>query len=178
MTRAARWTGCLAAGLLLLLSGCTHGAAPGRPDAAGPAPDLKLVAFDSCAELLDGLRTAAKAAVGPYGFGGVMVAAERSGAGPIVTLDNGAPAAAPGALPPGDATPKFSGTNTHEVGVDEPDLVKTDGKRIVTVAGGVLRVVDAASRRLSGSLSLDLSGNKAMLGSGANLLLAGDRALV
>src|SRR5919206_170118 len=67
-------------------------------------------------------------------------------------------AAAPGAAAPADATPDFSGTNTHEVGVDEPDLVKTDGKRIVTVSGGVLRVVDAASWRLTGSLSLALPG--------------------
>ena len=29
----------------------------------------------------------------------------------------------------------YSGTNTHEAGVDEPDLVKTDGRRIVTVIG-------------------------------------------
>jgi hypothetical protein len=70
------------------------------------------------------------------------------------------------------ATPGYSGTNTHEAGVDEPDLVKTDGRRIVTVSRGTLRVVDAASRRVTGSLALDQDG------ADANLLLAGDHALV
>ena len=39
--------------------------------------------------------------------------------------------AAKGGSGPGVA-PRYSGTNTHEAGVDEPDLVKTDGRRIVT----------------------------------------------
>ena len=33
---------------------------------------------------------------------------------------------------PAGEQPSYSGTNTHEAGVDEPDLVKTDGRRIVT----------------------------------------------
>jgi uncharacterized secreted protein with C-terminal beta-propeller domain len=60
----------------------------------------------------------------------------------------------------------------HEQGVDEPDLVKTDGRRIVTVQGGTLRVVDAATRTQTGKLSLDAEGTQ------TNVLLAGDRALV
>src|SRR5205085_5691202 len=77
-------------------------------------------------------------------------------------------AAVPG---PDVAAPDHSGTNTHEAGVDEPDLVKTDGKRIVTMSGDILRVIDAASRRVTGTLALgDLAE--------ANLLLSGDHALV
>ena len=52
----------------------------------------------------------------------------------------------------------YSGTNTHEAGVDEPDLVKTDGRRIVTVSGGALRVVDAASRTTSSASSTSAGG--------------------
>ena len=72
-------------------------------------------------------------------------------------------------------TPAYSGTNDHEVGVDEPDLVKTDGRRIVTVTGGVLRVVDVATAKVTGELNIaDQSGGFAP----ANLLLDGDHALV
>jgi len=136
---------------------------------------LKLVAFDSCAELTDGLRTAAKAAVGPYGFGGGRYMLEDR---------NGAKAAqADGATVPRQAVPDaaggtYSGTNTHEVGVDEPDLVKTDGKRIVTVAGGVLRVVDAASHSVTGTLDIDTDGTVRKVYGMTDLLLAGDHALV
>ena len=52
------------------------------------------------------------------------------------------------------STPDHSTTNMHEAGVDEPDLVKTDGNRVITVSGGVLRVVDAATRKVTGSLRL------------------------
>jgi hypothetical protein len=78
--------------------------------------------------------------------------------------------AAPGEAPrqPG---PDHSTTNVHEAGVDEPDVVKTDGKRIVSVTDGVVRVVDVASRAQTAAIRLDG-------GSATQLLLAGDRALV
>ena len=56
--------------------------------------------------------------------------------------------------------------------MDEPDLVKTDGRRIVTVSRGVLWVVDAASRQLTGTLALESPAAP------TNLLLYGDKALV
>ncbi len=46
--------------------------------------------------------------------------------------------------PPRSRTPT---TNIHEAGVDEPDLVKTDGRRIFLVNQGALQVVDPATRR-------------------------------
>jgi hypothetical protein len=71
----------------------------------------------------------------------------------------------------------YSGTNTAVAGVDEPDLVKSDGRHIVTVIGGVLRVVDAQTQQVTGVLELSsvagLDGAAA-----ANLLLAGNHALV
>ena len=48
----------------------------------------------------------------------------------------------------------YSGTNTHEAGVDEPDVVKTDGRRIVTITQGVLQVVDPATKEVTGTLDL------------------------
>ncbi len=196
----------LAAGLALL-AGCTA-KSPSATflDPGVPAGALRLVAFDSCQQALDALRGAAKAAVGPYGFGGGggIVAfdagsgAERKAGPPDAAAPGaGVPGAAPGGAPGGGAAPGgapgqgatkddssgYSGTNTHEAGVDEPDLVKTDGRRIVTVTHGVLRVVDAHSRELTGELDLaDGAADGAVDGplryAPTNLLLAGDRALV
>lgn len=177
--RGALLVGCT---VLTLLAACT-----GDPVAAptGPRPvsagELRLVAFDSCADALAGLRAAAKAYVGPWGFrGGVIAFDNKGGAADARSAAEGAPAAAaPGMAGPGAGGPgkSYSGTNTHEAGVDEPDLVKTDGRRIVTVTGGTLRVIDPASRRVTGTLKLHRDAN-VYPWSEASLLLHGDRALV
>ncbi|MDP9798562.1 putative secreted protein with C-terminal beta-propeller domain [Catenuloplanes nepalensis] len=153
---------------LLALTACTS-----SPDdiqhtpPVPPAEGLRLVSYDSCPGLYDTLRASAAARVGPFGFPDDEVslpAADVAREGAAMVPDAGA------------APDAFSGTNTHERGVDEPDLIKTDGRRIVTVAvrGGVpvLRVIDAASRAQTGELALtDAYG-------ASELLLAGDRALV
>ena len=59
--------------------------------------------------------------------------------------DAAAGKANPGSAESGDAS-THSGTNNHEAGVDEADLVKTDGKRLVSVVDGVLRVVDVSQQ--------------------------------
>ena len=143
---------------------------------AAPGGSLALAAFTSCGDALQGLRQAAQASVGPYGLPGDQQS--------VVALDGSAPMRAPAAPGPmaaaqgstaRDATPGYSATNDHEVGVDEPDLVKTDGRRIVTVTGGVLRVVDVSTGTVTGKLNLaDRSGGL----STGNLLLDGDHALV
>ncbi|HEY3716547.1 MAG TPA: beta-propeller domain-containing protein [Jatrophihabitantaceae bacterium] len=86
------------------------------------------------------------------------------------------PAAAPGIQGGAASTPQHSTTNVHEAGVDEPDVVKTDGRRVVTVSRGVLRVLDTATRRIIGSVRL-LDAQQGWAPS-ANLLVQGDRALV
>ncbi|MFI2712260.1 beta-propeller domain-containing protein [Micromonospora sp. NPDC018662] len=157
----------------LTLAGCTAAppAAPPPRDRGGPAGGLRLVAFDSCDAALRQFRAAARATVGPWGVGPdgdavPFAAAERAGA-PAAPKDA---ASAP--------TAGFSGTTVHEAGVDEPDLVKTDGRRIVTVARGVLSVVDPASRRLTGRLAIDPTVGERFAGGDTSLLLHGDRALV
>jgi len=152
----------------LPLAGCT--ASPPAPKAQPTSTPgaLRLVAFDSCEHLLTGLRKAAVDAVGPWGFPGdgrmfgrpeVLPGDARSAMGSVADK-----APVPG--------PAFSGTNNHEADADEPDLVKTDGRRIVTVQGGVLRVVDAATHKQTGKIDLQVRGAE------ANLLLSGDHALV
>jgi hypothetical protein len=156
---------------LALLSGCT-GSRPPQPHRHPAVPALKLVAFDNCADLLSGLRAAARESVGPYGFPGDH-SLEGLAAGDT-RADSAAKSGAVAAQPAAGAgqAPAYSGTNTHEAGADEPDLVKTDGRRIVTVSRGTLRVVDAASRTVTGTLPLDQESYD------ADLLLAGDHALI
>jgi hypothetical protein len=169
---------------LAALAGCTATATdPGR-GGGPPAPgSFRLVAFDSCDEAITGLRTAAKAVASPYGFGDGVYWAEDSRGGiagaeapPVPTQQRGSA----GEKSMGDSAvaPDYSGTNTHEVGVDEPDLVKTDGRRIVTLSGGVLRVVDPASRAITGFVDLTDGGDPESRMVGGDILLSGDHALV
>ncbi|HEX2773879.1 MAG TPA: beta-propeller domain-containing protein, partial [Micromonosporaceae bacterium] len=162
---------------LLVLPGCT--ADSGRPPAPRPpgagAPAFRLVAFDSCADALAGLKAAAKGAVGPWGLGvGAMRAFAAAEGGPV--SDRAAVQLGPAVGRRAEA-PAFSGTNSHESAVDEPDLVKTDGRRIVTVSRGVLRVVDPASRRVTGQVELAAPDSPARYAE-MSLLMHGDRALV
>ncbi|MGV9805352.1 beta-propeller domain-containing protein [Micromonospora chersina] len=162
---------------LSLISGCTAEAVPTpRRDGGVPAGGFRLVAFDSCGQAMRQLKTAAKAYVGPWGFGPggdfrTFGRAEQAGAPAAAKQAD----AAPGANAAEAGTPGHSGTNTHEAGVDEPDLVKTDGKRIVSVTRGKLYVIDPATRRLTGELELAPGADGWTDGS---LLLQGDRALV
>jgi hypothetical protein len=117
------------------------------------------MSFHGCGDELAALRRAAEASVGPFGLPGVAGSAEGTAypAGRAAGAPTAAGADAPASAAPA-AAPAYSGTNDYQAGVDEPDLVKTDGRRIVTVAGGVLQVIDAASRTVTGRLDLDAVG--------------------
>jgi hypothetical protein len=135
-----------------------------------------LRAFASCAQLLDYARTNATKAVGT-GWAPSPMAIEGPRPGRVPTQKSGAQAmpvasqdsAAAGA----GAGDTFSTTNVQEAGVDEPDVVKTDGSVIYAVANGVLHAVDVKSGtpKLLAALKLDD-------GYGHELLLHGDRLLV
>ncbi|NJP30504.1 beta-propeller domain-containing protein [Micromonospora thermarum] len=166
----------VAAGTLLaltLLAGSTvlpAAPTPGPGSApTGPGAPLRLVSFDSCADALADLRAAAAPHVGPWGFAGDGTAWPGRR-----TLDMPMTAA----MAERASAPAYSTTNVQERGVDEPDLVKTDGRRIVTVTGGVLRVVDPATRRVTGRLDLAGDGAADLRWAQHDLLLHGDRALV
>ena len=166
MRTSIRTAGVLAALLAMGATGATA-CAGGRttPDSPPSPADLtgkvRLVAYAGCDELTEGLRQAAARNVTPWGFEESLLFMARS------DVAAGREAAS-GQQP-------HSTTNTHEAGVDEPDLVKTDGEWVVTVAGGVLRVVDTRSRKITATLRLvpeDQSWAQ------ADLLVHGDRALV
>jgi uncharacterized secreted protein with C-terminal beta-propeller domain len=113
----------------------------------------RLVAFSSCGQLLGYAKSQAGRFVGPWGL---------AGRNAVVLEAMPAPATAAAAGAARDsATPEkgvdYSGTNVQEAGVDEPDLVKTDGKTLFAVANGSLESVDVrtAKPRLLDTLALD-----------------------
>ncbi|ASR34641.1 hypothetical protein BAY61_06190 [Prauserella marina] len=165
------------------LSGCTGWTGPEQVrEPAGPGGgEARLVAFDSCETALRELRSAAGASpvepLPPAERGGVSgnegnPEAETGDAKVVPARPQSSPGVAEGeARSPDSAPEEHSGTNNHEAGVEEPDLAYTDGSRIVTVAGGVLRVVDVDTRTVTSTV--EVPG-----GAASNLLVDGDRALV
>ena len=132
-----------------------------------------LVQFDQCDAFLDYVIEHALALVGPYGlqgggfgfpqpfFGDVIL----EGVFGDVILEGAvtAPVAAAsfdGAESSVASAPRagvdFSGTNVQELGVDEPDIVKTDGNRIVVLAQQTVFVIDVSGDdpKLLGKISL------------------------
>ena len=161
------------------------------PDGEGAVIDLGpedvvltagLVRFDDCDALLDHLHAEYSARVGPWGFdqGGWFGPVWRGGSPDIPEMamaDEAVNAvAAPAVTPEIAAGPPvegvdFSGTNVQEEGVDEADIVKTDGRRIFTVSSGRLVVVDAASRSPVGSVTVAEGWGRELFIDGDSLLL-------
>lgn len=169
-------------------------ACSGDDDPAGPAgpavatPDLQLVSslqpVDSCDDLRSWVADELAPRVGAYGFsdGGPIIfeegvsvddGAELSADADAGVTAGAAPTAAPDAARAEEApTGDYSDTNVQVEGVDEPDVVKTDGERILAVADGKLHLVSAADATVVASVDLP----DGMVD--AEMLVAGDRVLV
>ena len=183
--------------VLAVAGGCS-GKTVGRDPYATPPRDRdplridtelisSLQTFEACDDLLAYLRTEGARTVGPYGFGGgggrlaltddVAVATRQEATTTPAPASGGAEREASGGPAPDEplAGTDYSSTNVQEEGVDEPDLVKTDGRRLVTLAGGQLRVVDLTGPQPRIAASLRLGDQPYLEG---QLLLAGDRVLV
>jgi len=124
----------LFAGLLpLALAGCPWDQTPGEKPG-----NAKLVAFESQADLLNYFkeqarqRTRAQRSFGPFGFGAIGMPAAAEG-----DADTG------GADAASDDGQSFSTTNIQEVGVDESDVIKSDGTYFYVADGDTLRIVQA-----------------------------------
>ena len=173
----------------LVLVGCTAGSTPGTggPNVPGmAAAAVQLVSFDSCEQALSELQAAAEPHVSPYGvspgwdlFAGFDGAVEVEPDTGMDVLADGpgedmaaAPEAAAERLAADDPAGALdhSTTNVHEAGVDEPDLVKTDGRRLISIQHERLRVVDLERQEVTGTLEIP--------GAAEQLLLSGDRLLV
>jgi uncharacterized secreted protein with C-terminal beta-propeller domain len=139
-------------------------AAPAQAARAG-----RLVAFRSCPDLVDYAKTNASRFVGPYGLGSPIALRSSApgavnAAAPTAKADNAAP----------QEGVDYSGTNVQETGVDEPDLLKTNGNTLFTVSGNQLESVDVTGKppRLLDTLKLSngWSTNDLLL-SGTHLLV-------
>jgi hypothetical protein len=169
--------------LALIAGACTtDGTAARGPDGqrtgtAVSLPDgLELVgalrSFDACDDLLAYVKERAFEEVSPWGYGGSRgwfadgeETAEDAGdeVAADADTDGGAPVAGE----------DFSGTNVQEAGVDEPDIVKTDGRTMYVVSGGVLEVLDVTGDEPRSLATLRLGESW-----DAQLMLHEDRLLV
>jgi uncharacterized secreted protein with C-terminal beta-propeller domain len=156
-------------GAVLLMSSCVSGGGLSLPGPVAFIPG-SLQPFSSCDDFLDYVKGHALERVMPWGLPGgpwafpfeESLGAADAAAGPV---QGTVPAPVPGTT--------YSETNVQTAGVDEPDIVKTDGERILALAQGKLFFVDlsGSAPRLRGSLSLRdvwvrdmvLLGNRALL---------------
>ncbi|MDX6646013.1 MAG: hypothetical protein QOK40_1740 [Miltoncostaeaceae bacterium] len=185
----------IARALTLAAAGAVATTLAVQPSAAAPAAGVaakaRLASFDSCVDLLTTVKARVLPLVGPYGVSGytglaVPPASVRGGPADVLmpSLAPAPPAApAPATAPataPGTATEPapqegvdYSGTNVQEAGVDEPDIIKTDGRRVFAIANGKVQAltVTGGVPRLVGTLALpDVAPSE--------LLLSGDRLVV
>ena len=141
----------LAAAVVVLVTTFSATPPPARHDsvphiatpALRPAAQI-LTPFRSCADLLEGLRAHTAAHVSAYGLPGVGYGFPshaydevRQGYSTNAGLNSAAGAPVDAAKA---AEAQTSTTNVQEAGVDEPDIVKTQDNRVVTVTDGMLRV--------------------------------------
>lgn len=164
----------LAAGAIMAAPG---GAAPaGASDSGRMATSPRLTTFSSCGQLLSYTRTRALRLLRPYGLAGLSpVLLDRQPLRDVVPAPTAAAPAREGAPARGV---DYSGTNVQEAGVDEPDIVKTDGRTMfVTSEGSGPPAIQALDVTGGGARLLDRQGLPADLGN-LQLLLAKDRLLV
>ena len=144
-----------------------------------------LVPFSNCDELLSHLKQEAKERVGPYGLnyqGGPYwwgepemaraegMAMDESAMALESTTSNSVSSSGSSE---GSNENSFTGTNVQEVGVDEPDIVKTDGNRILVVNDGTLSYITVNGSKGNMTDQIKISD-----GWGHELFISGDRALL
>ncbi len=132
--------------------------------------------FGDCDALLSYMQTEAGERVTAWGLGGgyyygdgrVMNEGDMADTDDAGSASEGAPATVPasGAVEGQD----YSGTNTQEVGVDEGDIVETDGDHVYVASSDGLRVVSIADAEVVAEPELPKGTHQ--------LLLDGDRLVV
>ena len=175
--------------LLALVSGCLAACSSSGGGSADPFAErsVGLLAFDDCNDLLDYLRAETLTDIEfalsrGYSRGwdedGMDIAVgmpeDRSGSGatPAPQAANDSTGELGGGNGVGGASdsPEYSRTNNQEQGVDEPDIVKTDGHRIYVVRNDLLLIYDAQD--------LALQSQTPLVGNSHLLLISEDKAVV
>ena len=147
---------------------------------------VSLIPFSDCDELLSHLKEEARERVGPYGLnyqggpfwgmpeilrGEIEIEMDVASAEPESTSgsDSGSSFSDSG----GSGEDSYTGTNVQEIGVDEPDIIKTDGNRILIVNNGVLSHI-----AIDGSQGTKTDQIEISAGWGHELFISGNRALL
>ena len=182
-------TALLSGSLLIALSACAtppdtttpQGSPPGGSPTEGSGssssarsavtalPASLIERFTSCDQLLTYYQANALEQVGPYGIGAYGYVDEAAIDGPVAAADAESGAGDAG----GAGGVEHSTTNVQEEGVDEADLVKTDGRIIVTAITGRVQVIDVATEQIISTVRLP-----GQAGSNASELLLHGNTLV
>jgi Beta propeller domain len=113
----------------------------------------RLEFFGDCPALLDYMQTEASQRVTAWGLGGYGW--NDAGGGVRLAQADSAESTATGAVPAAPtAGVDYSGTNTQEVGVDEGDIVETDGTYVYVANSDGLRVVSIAGADVVATMKL------------------------
>ena len=134
---------------------------------ADDAQTAALERFDDCGALLDYVHANAAAAIGPWGLDGDFGMPVRAEEGAIVV-----DAAASGDSGSLQAGVDYSTSNVQEASIDEPDVLKTDGERIIVATQNRVQIVDVTGPVPALAASVDLGDAW-----GPRLLLHGERVL-
>lgn len=128
---------CLGAlGVVALISGGCPPVSPWNPPGSGSGT-ARLVPFSSSSELASYFKNQASAS-----HSGTFINRLFGGGVPVFAEGDAAPSAGgPGGGD--DASTSFTSTNIQEAGVDEADIVKTDGTYLYIASGATLRIVRA-----------------------------------
>lgn len=157
------------------LAGVATGCAESELQAQEELEPRSLVAFSGCEDLLAYVKSemdkSLEASYQKKQYPGIP---GMSG-GPSEKLNDAAEKTpASGAKDNGASVPDHSKTNVQEVGIDEPDQVKTDGRRMFTHSRGVVRIVDLQGEKAKVTDRIELEGKN----SASDLLVFENRLLI
>lgn len=157
-SRSRWWSAAVLSAATLLMVGCGDTTDPGNNGNNVRQAEYRLSPADSCDDVVDHLADVQTEQVldwmytyygGDVGFGGN---AENEDAADAPQGDDGGGSEEPS---------EFTDTNVQEEGVDEPDIIKTDGTHIYAIADGALQIMKswpADETALVGRYELDGNG--------------------
>lgn len=113
------------------------------------AQATELERFSTCKDLFSYMQSNALKRVGPYGLGGGFFLARRGGPELLATTSEQNDAPVEGT--------DFSGTNVQVQGVDEPDVVKTDGERVFALKNNDFYYVTPTRNGMGGKVVANIT---------------------
>lgn len=152
-------------------------AAPESETLSAAGATSEITSYDDVYAMIEAMQSG-------YGNGGVVAAGGVMMDGAMVKTESATVAAAPSAAASEapavamDGNVDYSGTNVQVIGVDEADIVKTDGNYIYYIAANQLNILkaDGAGTKLVSSTSL--SADDSWWGYNSELFLLGTRLMV